>query len=133
MINQVYGQNSVLLASVITAEADQLRADAAGPEEILQASRLRLPQNKTISPHRHLPVERTTQGTQEAWVVISGVIQAQVFDVDSTLVQDITLGAGDCMVLYKGGHTFTVTSEDAVLYEIKNGPYYGPAADQEKI
>jgi hypothetical protein len=43
------------------------------------------------------------------------------------------LSAGDCMVLYRGGHNFTVVSADAVIYEIKNGPYYGAVFDSEKI
>ena len=37
------------------------------------------------------------------------------------------------LVLYRGGHNFTVVSEDAVIYEIKNGPYYGAVFDSEKI
>jgi cupin fold WbuC family metalloprotein len=123
----------MLLVSVLSADGIDARVDAAGTEEILQASLLRLPQGKTIAPHKHLLQFRNTQGTCEAWVVISGQLQAQVFDIDNTVVDTVTLSAGDCMVLYRGGHNFAVVSEDAVIYEIKNGPYNGPAADSEKI
>jgi hypothetical protein len=56
-----------------------------------------------------------------------------LFDLDQTLVATLGLTAGDCMILYHGGHNFTVVSADAVIYEIKNGPYNGPETDSEKI
>lgn len=123
----------ILLVSVLSANSTESRVDAAGTDEILQASLLRLPQGRIIAPHKHLLQFRNTQGTCEAWVVISGSLQAQVFDVDNTVADTVTLSAGDCMVLYRGGHNFTVISEDAVIYEIKNGPYYGAVFDSEKI
>ena len=123
----------ILLVYVLSANSTESRVDAAGTDEILQASLLRLPQGKTIASHKHLLQFRNTQGTCEAWIVVSGTLQAQVFDVDNTVADTVTLSAGDCMVLYRGGHNFTVMSEDAVIYEIKNGPYYGAVFDSEKI
>lgn len=123
----------MLLVSVLSANSTESRVDAAGTDEILQASLLRLPKGKTIAPHKHLLQFRNTQGTCEAWVVISGTLQTQVFDIDNKVADTVTLSAGDCMVLYRGGHNFTVVSEDAVIYEIKNGPYYGAVFDSEKI
>jgi hypothetical protein len=126
-------QPDTLLACVMSAADAAGRTDAADAEEILQASILRLPTGKTIAPHCHLPQVRTTTGTCEAWVVVSGRVVAQVFDLDQSLVATVGLTAGDCMILYRGGHNFTVVSVDAVIYEIKNGPYNGPKADSEKI
>jgi cupin fold WbuC family metalloprotein len=123
----------MLLVSVLSADGTDTRVDAAGTDEILQASLLRLPKGRTIAPHKHLLQFRNTQGTCEAWIVISGQLQAQVFDVDDSVADTVNLSAGDCMVLYRGGHNFTVMSEDAVIYEIKNGPYYGAVFDSEKI
>jgi cupin fold WbuC family metalloprotein len=123
----------MLLVSVLSSDSTDARTDAAGTEEILQASLLRLSQGRTIAPHKHLLQFRNTQGTCEAWIVISGQLQAQVFDVDDSVADTVMLSAGDCMVLYRGGHNFTVVSEDAVIYEIKNGPYYGAVFDSEKI
>jgi hypothetical protein len=135
MTQQIYSQTEPgqLLACVMSAADAVGRTDASGAEEILQASLLRLPHGKTIAPHCHLPQARTTTGTCEAWVVISGRLVAQIFDLDQTLITTLGLTAGDCMILYRGGHNFTVVSADAVIYEIKNGPYNGPEADSEKI
>lgn len=123
----------MLLATVLTTDNTESRTDAAGAEEILQVSLLQLPRSKTIVPHKHLLQFRNTQGTCEAWVVVLGQLQAQVFDIDNSLVTTIELNAGDCMVLYRGGHNFSVVSQGAVVYEIKNGPYHGAIFDSEKI
>jgi mannose-6-phosphate isomerase-like protein (cupin superfamily) len=123
----------VLLASILSADLANSRTDAASSSEILQASLLKLPKGKSITPHRHLPLERNTVGTSEAWIIMSGLLTAQIFDIDNSPVETVELRVGDCMILYRGGHTFTVMSEDVVLYEIKNGPYYGPTADSERF
>lgn len=134
MIYQVHSPTTQeLLVSVLRPGDTDLRTDAAGDSEILQISLLKLPQGKTIAPHRHLPLERHTVGTNEAWILISGTLTAKIFDVDNSPVETVDLKAGDCMVLYRGGHTFTVVSDDAILYEVKNGPYYGSAADSERF
>jgi mannose-6-phosphate isomerase-like protein (cupin superfamily) len=135
MTQKIHSQSQpgTLLACVMSAADAAGRTDAADAEEILQASMMRLPTGKTIAPHCHLPQVRTTTGTCEAWVVVSGRLIAQVFDLDQSLVATVGLTAGDCMILYRGGHNFTVVSADAVMYEIKNGPYNGPESDSEKI
>jgi hypothetical protein len=135
MTQKIYSQSepNQLLACVMSAADAAGRTDAADADEILQASLLRLPHGKTIASHRHLPQVRTTTGTCEAWVVVSGRLVAQVFDLDQSLVTTVGLTAGDCMILYRGGHNFTVVSADTVIYEIKNGPYNGPETDSEKI
>lgn len=122
-----------ILASVLTAGAKAGRVDASDHTEILQVSTMTLPQGKVLKSHKHKPVERSTVGTQEAWLVVSGQLQAQVFDTDNSFVEEVILTAGQCMTLFRGGHTFTVLSDDTVIFEIKNGPYYGPEIDSEAI
>jgi len=122
-----------VLASVITAGAKAGRVDASDHAEILQVSTMTLPQGKVLKSHKHKSVKRSTVGTQEAWLVISGQLQAQVFDTDNSFVEEVILTAGQCMTLFRGGHTFTVLTDDTVIFEIKNGPYYGTEIDSEAI
>jgi cupin fold WbuC family metalloprotein len=122
-----------VLASVLTAGQSAGRVDASDQTEILQVSTITLPQGKILKSHKHKPVERRTVGTQEAWLVMSGQLQARVFDTDNEFVEEIILTTGQCMTLFRGGHTFTVLTDDTVIYEIKNGPYYGPEIDSEAI
>lgn len=133
--NKIYSRlkPKVLLVSILDPSDHVGRMDAAGADEILQVSVICLPQSKIIFPHKHKDIPRNTVGTQEAWVVISGLLQANIYDVDDSLIDTISLGPGMCMTLYNGGHNFEVISSDAVIYEIKNGPYYGADFDSQPV
>lgn len=122
-----------LLVSVLEPPLVNGRLDSGGADQILQVSAIRLPKAKTIRPHKHKGTPRNTTGTQEAWVVISGLLKANIYDIDESLLDTISLGPGMCMTLYNGGHNFEVISNDAVIYEIKNGPYYGAESDSQPI
>lgn len=134
MIEKIYSQvdPTLILASILSA-ADQGRVDASGVEEILQVSVMRMPKDKKISPHSHLPTVRQTQGTQEAWIIISGQVAVTLYDLNQQPVHNSTLTPGTAMVLFRGGHTFTTLTDNVVLFEVKNGPYFGPALDSVKI
>lgn len=133
--NKIYSRlkPNVLLVSILDPADHVGRMDAAGADEILQVSAICLPQSRKIRPHKHKDIPRNTVGTQEAWIVISGHLQANIFDVDDFLIDTISLGPGMCLTLYNGGHNFEVISSDAVIYEIKNGPYYGAEFDSQPI
>jgi hypothetical protein len=122
-----------LLVSVLdTRTMDVGRTDSADQHEILQVSAMKLKQGRRVNPHKHLPTLRSTAGTQECWVVFSGLVEVQLFDIDDTVVDTFVLEAGECMTTYRGGHTLEVL-DDAVIVEIKNGPYYGAQLDSQPI
>ena len=43
------------------------------------------------------------------------------------------LKKGDMAIVYKAGHSFNVLEDNTVLYEFKNGPYYGKLKDKTMI
>ena len=43
------------------------------------------------------------------------------------------MSSGDCIVSMSAGHSFEVLEDDTLLYEFKNGPYYGTEKDKEFI
>ena len=71
--------------------------------------------------------------TQEAWVILSGNVKGSFYDINDELIYETTLSAGDCAVIFRGGHALRCLSEDALMYEFKTGPYYGPEKDKEFI
>ncbi len=81
--------------------------------------------------HKHLPNERITKKTQEAFIVIGGSVQIELFDLDNSLIMTEVLNAGDCYIYLDGGHALKILSEEAYFYEIKNGPYLGREKDKE--
>ena len=125
--------SNLLLVTVLDSSQVVGRVDASDSDQILQVSAIRLAQAKTIRPHTHKDTLRNTLGTQEAWVVVSGLLKANIYDINDSLIETIFLGPGMCMILYNGGHNFEVISGDAVIYEIKNGPYYGAKFDSQPI
>ena len=76
-----------------------------------------------VGRHVHIPLERQITGTAEVLIVQSGCCAIDVYDGD-VLVATRELGPSDVAVLYRGGHNLRVL-EDAVLIEVKQGPYLG--------
>jgi len=116
---------AVLRKDEITSGRENLCPD----KELLQICGKRLDPGESFPPHEHLPLERSTVGTREAWIVIEGEVSVTVFDEAGTPVHVLPLGRGDCFVLFRGAHSMKVT-QPTVMYEVKNGPYRGQAADK---
>lgn len=85
----------------------------------------------SITPHVHLPIERTVNGTPEVVVVREGACHVDFYTPDKRLVTSRTLKRGDILLLLAGGHGFRM-QEDTVLFEVKQGPYAGDR-DKERF
>lgn len=86
---------------------------------------------EAVTPHVHLPVTRTVEGTTECVVVRSGSCSVDIFDSARRGVATRELKAGDIILLLGGGHGFRM-HENTVLFEVKQGPYLGNA-DKERF
>ena len=102
----------------ITAERKNLSPD----EEFLQVSTKKLANGTSFAPHKHNYLHRTSDITQEAWIFLSGKVKATFWDIDDSIIYETELCAGDCAVVFRGGHSFEVLEDDTSLYEIKTGP-----------
>ena len=109
------------------------RTDLSPDEEFLQVSGRRFKSKTFIPAHKHKFIERKTDITQEAWCIIEGKIKGTFYDLDNTIIYETILTKGDCIVLYRGGHSLEVLEENTVFYEFKTGPYFGVDIDKEKI
>ena len=101
--------------------------------ECIQAACKKLKNNVSFKAHRHNPLKRETTMTQEAWVIIAGSIKAVFYDLDDSIICEKILKAGDCAVVFRAGHSFEVLEDNTLLYEFKNGPYYGVELDKKFI
>lgn len=134
MIRQIFSRvDQLLLASVLNVNAVPVgRHDSADQHELLQVSALHLLSGRKINAHKHLPTIRHTTGTQECWVILAGSVSVRLFDVDTEQIDDFVLSGGTCLTIYRGGHALEVLN-DAIIVEIKNGPYYGAQLDLQPI
>jgi mannose-6-phosphate isomerase-like protein (cupin superfamily) len=84
------------------------------------------PAGKIIEPHLHNPVERKVSYTQEVLLIKSGRLRVDFYDQKKSYFESRTLGAGDVILLAKGGHGFEAL-EAVEMFEVKQGPYAGEA------
>jgi hypothetical protein len=124
--------NSIICSHISKKDTTQYRTDLSDPEEILQVSIRLLDKGVHVKPHKHIPIKKTTIGTQEAWVVIEGQILAKIYDIDDQILNEIFIESGDLVVFFRGGHELLATKE-TIFYELKTGPYYGYENDKEPI
>ncbi len=108
------------------------RTNVAPENQYLQLATMRLNKGKTFSPHKHLWKEKQNNTTiaQESWVVIQGSVCAHLYDIDDVHICDEVINRGDCTMTFEGGHTYTILSDDTIVYEYKTGPYYGQKEDK---
>ncbi len=68
-------------------------------------------------------------GTTEVLLIVKGSCFVDFFDDDKSFVSTLRLNEGDVIIIVAGGHGFRMI-EDTVMFEVKQGPYFGSA---EKI
>ena len=93
-------------------------------ESTMQLGHVVYPKGGRIVPHKHLPLQRSIVGTPETLMVRQGKVEVELFDDAENLLVTTVLSEGDAILLLGGAHGFRML-EDAVLFEIKQGPYTG--------
>ena len=102
-------------------------------DQYLQALCFMFPKDKEVFAHKHLEIDRVGGITQEAIIVVEGLLEATYYDLDGSQIKKIILKENDCTVTFRGGHSFKSLTENTKFYEIKNGPYQGNEKDKINI
>ena len=120
-----------LLGKIVKPGNFKSRVDLTPSDALLQISAINFTKSQQVKNHRHLPLHRETVGTSEIWLVTKGKFLATVFDTDDSKLGEFTVGTGELVVFFGGGHSLIAKSNNARILEIKNGPYKG--ADLDKV
>lgn len=88
---------------------------------------------KELKAHIHNEVKREVLWTQEVLFVRSGKLRANVFNTREEKVAELEVGAGDVIILLRGGHGYDILEDGTQVLEIKNGPYVGPDLDRRRF
>ncbi len=88
---------------------------------------------KTLQAHSHNEVTRNVLWTQEVLYIRAGRVLAEVYDTADQKVAELEAGAGDLLVLLRGGHGYRILEDGTQVLEIKNGPYVGADADRRRL
>ena len=88
---------------------------------------------KTLLAHSHNEVARSVAWTQEVLYIRAGRVLAEVYDTADCKVAELEAGAGDLLVLLRGGHGYRILEDGTQVLEIKNGPYVGADVDRRRL
>jgi hypothetical protein len=121
-----------MLLHVINKRDDitEERTDLSPGTEFLQGACKKVHKDHVFNAHYHIPNERITTITQEAWVVMAGKIEGKYYDSDNTLLTTHVLSAGDVSITFRGGHAMRILEDNTLIYEFKTGPYLGQKKDK---
>lgn len=82
------------------------------------------PKGHVIPPHVHNNIYRKVEYTKEVLFIKSGRVRVDFYDDSRRYLLSKLLQKGDVILLARGGHGFEIL-EQAVLIEVKQGPYAG--------
>lgn len=84
------------------------------------------------APHCHKSFSRQIDDLQQMFVMQRGVVVIELYSKDGDLLREITLRAGDAIVLIHGIHALRVL-EDFQAISVKQGPYLGIENDKINV
>lgn len=102
-------------------------------EEFIQAGVWNYDKGKNLNAHIHNKVERSIDRTCEVLFVISGSIEASIYDENETLIDTLQVMKGEILVLLACGHGYRILENETKVLEVKNGPYPGADADRRRF
>jgi hypothetical protein len=83
-------------------------------------------------PHYHRPFPREIKDLQQMFVVQKGVVAVQLYTDEGEMFREVTLKAGDAIVLIHGVHSIRVI-EAVQCISIKQGPFLGTDYDKVNV
>ena len=99
-------------------------------DDFLQAAKMGYDKDKEFKTHIHIPRPREIPKTQEAIVVVSGCLEASIYDYDKELISRFLLYNGSIGVFFHGFHGYRVMCDNTIFYEIKHGQFVGVKEDK---
>lgn len=83
-------------------------------------------------PHYHRAFTREISDLQQMFVVQRGVVTVQLYTEAGEIFREVTLKAGDAIVLIHGVHSLRVI-EDMQCISVKQGPFLGTEYDKVNV
>ena len=123
----------ILLSILKFNDISDKRNDISPENEFIQTSGRKLKKDFKVQAHKHNRLKRTSNITQEAWIILKGKINAKFYDLDDKFIYETDLEGGDCVTIFRGGHELKVLEDDTFFYEVKNGPYLGIEKDKKNL
>lgn len=130
-----YNKDTYALLSEISNVSGNNKTEWFGKEtQPLQGSRMNYDKGKSFKTHIHKLNPRIINYTQEAFVVISGKIQIDIYEKENNVtlqLGSLVASSGDVIFVWKGYHKLSILEDNTVCYEIKAGQFTSVSQDKE--
>jgi hypothetical protein len=125
--------NGVRYAEIIWADTQVEKTTFfSPPESSLQFGLLAHQAGFFEPPHYHRPFTREISDLQQMFVVQRGVVAVQLYTDEGKIFREVTLKAGDAIVLIHGVHSLQVI-KDMQCISVKQGPFLGTEHDKVNV
>ena len=122
--------NGIKYAEIIWADVTVDRTTFFSPaESSFQFGLLAHEAGFVEPPHYHQATRRVIDDLQQMFVVQRGVVVVELYSDDGQLLREVTLRAGDAIVLIHGVHAIRV-EQDMQCISVKQGPFLGTENDK---
>ena len=127
-------KGNVILARLVKAEDwNEGLGFYSNDEEVIQVGTWHYDKGKELMKHIHNEVDRVVTRTNEVLYVVSGKVKAFIYDLDENLAEELTVNAGDTLILLDCGHGYEIMEDGTKVLEVKNGPYLGAETDRRRF
>jgi hypothetical protein len=126
----IQNPNTLILRVVNVFESTSTRLELVPETAPVQISLRELDASFKVRPHKHPNKKLFTDKPIEAWMIFSGKVQANIFEIDGTQICSVTLNKMDVAIFFDGGHSLEVVNNPVTMLEIKTGPYEGIKNDK---
>lgn len=126
--------NGVVLARLIEENDIQPGLNFYSKDsEFIQVGAWNYDAGTNLNTHIHNVVKREVARTYEVLYIISGSIQATIYNLEEELIETFCVKQGDILILLDSGHGYQILEDDTKVLEIKNGPYLGAEIDRRRF
>lgn len=93
-------------------------------DSFLQVGAFKYNQPHKVKKHKHNEILRKVDRTQEFIFILSGAMEANLFDDEDNFLTTLLLKPGSGLLILKGWHDFKIV-DNCNFFEVKVGPYLG--------
>ncbi|MCB8566632.1 cupin domain-containing protein [Fusobacterium ulcerans] len=133
MIKEIRKNNEILARHITGDEIKEGLSFFSNDNEYIQVGSWNYNNGKELLKHIHNEVTREAKRTQEVLYIIAGKIEAEIYDLEKSLIETIIVNEGDILILLESGHGYKILEEGTKVLEIKNGPYLGAEIDRRRF
>lgn len=132
-MKEIKSNNEVLARHILKTDIKDGLSFFSQDNEFIQVGSWNYNKDKVLLKHIHNEVERKVFRTQEVLYIVSGKIEAEIYDLNEKFIEKIEVSEGEILILLNSGHGYKILEDNTKVIEIKNGPYLGAEVDRRRF